>query len=361
MPQPMVAELVAARSLARLSRGALLSLVCVASTVMGAETALSSGDTLIEQRETKAWFVRIQEAASKRSYQGTVIVSSGGTVASSRITHHAEGRDQYERIESLDGQPRLVVRHNDQIHTIWPERRLAMVEPRDQTSSFPGLVQAGGDQLTDFYELRASGGERVAGRDAHVLVLRPRDAHRYGYRLWADKATSLLLRTEVLNERGSVLESSAFSDLTVGGHPSVDNLLQPVRKLDGFRVVRTTAQSTKLSAEGWNFSGKVPGFQQISCVKRPLDGPLRVAAASAAAVQAAGEPQMLQVVYSDGLTSVSVFIEPYRAERHTRPMHTAIGATQTLMRRQGEWWVTLLGDVPAPTLRLFAEGLERSR
>lgn len=305
-------------------------------------------------RDTQAWLARIQEAANRRNYQGTVIVTNGGSMASSRITHYCDGRNQFERIDALDGQARHIVRHNDEVHTVWPKRRVAMVEQRDQLSSFPGILQGTGERVADLYELRAVGQERVAGREADVLAVRPKDGHRYGYRLWADSATGLLLRAEVVGDRGGVIESSAFSDVVVNAHPSVDAVTQPIRKLDGYRVLKPVAVPARLEDEGWRLAPKVPGFKPVSCVKRPVGGPLRAASAPRP-----GDPQMLQSVYSDGLTYVSVFIEPYDPDRHHRAMHTAIGATQTLMHRQGDWWVTLMGDVPAPTLRLFAEALER--
>ena len=96
----------------------------------------------------------------------------------------------------------------------------------------------------------------------------------------------------------------------------------------------------------------MPGFRQVSCVKRPLEDAEPPSGASADA---------LQTIFSDGLTYVSVFIEPYNSERHTRQILTTIGATQTLMRRQGDWWITVVGDVPAATLKSFAAGLERKK
>lgn len=340
------------------ARLSCLTLLCAAAMPIPfahAEGAGDKGDPLVERRETKTWLHRIQNAANKRSYQGTVVVSTGGAVASSRIAHYCEGPDQFERIDSLDGQARHVVRHNDQVHTVWPQRRVAMVERRDQMSSFPGLLQAGAERAPDFYDIKTAGQERVAGREADVLLLKPRDHYRYGYRLWADQATGLLLRSEVLGERGSVLESAAFSEVTIGARPAVDSLLQPIRKLEGFRVLQPTAVPTQLEAEGWSLVSKVPGFQLVSCVKRPVDGPLREHASGVGP-----EPrQLVQAVFSDGITYVTVFIEPFSADRHPRPMTTAIGATQTLMRRQADWWITFMGDVPAPTLRLFADALER--
>jgi sigma-E factor negative regulatory protein RseB len=317
------------------------------------QSALTSGDPLIEARETRAWLMRIQDAASKRNFAGTVVVSAGGTVASTRIAHYFEGRDQFERIDSLDGQVRNVFRHNDVVHTVWPQRRVAVVEQRDQMSSFPSLLQAGSDRVQDFYDLKPVALERVAGHEANVLVLRPRDKLRFGYRLWAEKTTGLLLRAEVLGERGEVLESSAFSEVSIGIRPQLDSVLQPVKRLDGFRMLKPVLVPTRMEAEGWTLNATVPGFQLVSCVKRPFDGPAR--ASSGAADQA------LQTVYSDGLTYVSIFIEPYNAERHSRPMFTVIGATQTMMRREGDWWITVMGDVPAMTLRQFANGVERKK
>jgi sigma-E factor negative regulatory protein RseB len=107
---------------------------------------------------------------------------------------------------------------------------------------------------------------------------------------------------------------------------------------------------TRLDAEGWSMRSSLPGFREIACMKRPIEP----ASDSTA-------PQVLQSVWSDGLAYVSVFIEPFDADRHTRPMQTAIGATHTLMRRHGSWWVTVMGEVPAPTLRQFAAALERQR
>ena len=110
--------------------------------------------------------------------------------------------------------------------------------------------------------------------------------------------------------------------------------------------------ATRLEAEGWVLRLPAPGFRQVSCVKRPLDGPGQFDKDGA-------EPQVLQTIYSDGLTYVSVFIEPFNVRRHTRPMQASVGATQTLMLQQGEWWVTVVGDVPPATLSGFARGLER--
>jgi sigma-E factor negative regulatory protein RseB len=119
-------------------------------------------------------------------------------------------------------------------------------------------------------------------------------------------------------------------------------------------VVRPQLVQTRLELQGWTLKTAAPGFRQVSCVSRRMEG---VADGTAAAEP----PSVLQAIYSDGLTYVSVFIEPYRAERHAQPGFSALGATLSMSERQGDWWVTVVGDTPLATLKLFAGGLERRR
>ena len=334
----------------RLTFGRMLfALVCSASCFTA--TASTTAHAPVDASEVRAWLVRIHKAASSRNYQGTFVVSTGGAVSSAHIAHYCLGADQYESIETLDGQARNVLRHNKLVYTLWPQSRLALIEQRDLQTRFPALLQSGGDHISEHYELRAEGVQRVAGRAANVLSLRPKDDRRYAYRLWADQTSGLLLRAEVLDARGTVLESAAFSELAVDAKPQPQSVLGPMGQLEGYRVVRRKLKPADFEAEGWRMRKSVPGFAQVGCVRRPLSAPGDDAPDAPAAV--------LQAVYSDGLASVSVFIEPYDSQRHGRSMQTSIGATQTMMRRDGDWWVTVVGDVPPATLHDFAAALTR--
>ncbi len=323
-----------------------MPLLALASPAPAGSQALPPADPL----DLRSWLVRIHGAASQHSFQGTFVVSAAGVVSSARIAHFCVGSNQFEHIESLDGLARHVYRHNDTVYTFWPTARSVLIEERSQIATFPALLQAGDSRIDSFYALRADGVERMAGRDAAVLQLRPKDKLRFGLRLAADQATGLLLRVEMLGEHAEVIESSAFSDLTIGIKPRPNSVLLPMRRLDGYRVLRPALAPAKLEPEGWSLRQGVPGFEQVSCVKRPLSnlpGDDRDPAV-----------EVLQTIYSDGLTHVSLFIEPYDPTRHRRQMLTAIGATHTLMLRQGEWWLTAVGDVPGATLRQFAGALE---
>lgn len=297
-----------------------------------------------------AWLARTQEAAQRRNYQGTLVVSGAGSVNSSRVAHYCEGGHQFERIDVLDGEPRSQWRHDDTLQLVWPRARVAVVEQRDPRASFPSLLSASERRVLESYELRRLGVDRVAGHDAEVMLLKARDGSRFSQRLWAERQTGLLLRAEILGPNGQALESAAFSELTLGVKSQADMVLAGLRRVEGLRVLRPAVLPTALEAEGWQLTSLPAGFREMSCVRRSLDP-----------TGAAGSPIVVQAIYSDGLTHVSIFIEPFRPERHQTEVHAAIGATHTLMLRRDDQWVTLMGDVPMDTLRRFAAGLERRR
>ena len=304
-----------------------------------------------QPNDLRSWMARVQRAATTLNYQGTLVSNAAGVVSSSRVAHYCEGKQRYERIDVLDGETRQVLRHNDVTQTLWPRARVAVIEQRLTMPEFPGLPPADA-RSADAYELRVLGTERVAGYEAQVLMFKPRDAHRFAQRLWAERSSGLLLRADVLGVRGEVLESASFSDVMIGAKANPDVVLQAMHKLDGFRIVRPTASRTQLDAEGWSLAHPVPGFQLVGCMRREL-GALEEPPTS-------GTAEVLMVVFSDGLTHVSVFVEPYDAQRH-KPVATSLGATHTVMTRSGDWWITAMGDVPMATVQLFSSALERRR
>ncbi len=297
-----------------------------------------------------AWLGRVQAAASGHSYQGTMMVGSNGVASSTRLVHICEGRHRYERVEALDGRPRVQLRHNDQLITLWPDSKQARSESRDPVAEFPSLAGTAALAL-DNYEPAPWMRDRIAGREADVLMLKPRDKLRYAQRLWADRETGLLLRSDVVGTGGDVLESSAFTDVQIGSKSPADLVLNPMRRLDGYKLLRVPSERTQIEAEGWMIGRPVPGFALVSCSKRPLlDADIQVKPV-----------QVLQSVFSDGLAQVSVFIEPFDPMRHKQAMGTGRGATHTVSSRQGDWWFTVVGEVPMTTAQQFSTVLERRR
>lgn len=298
--------------------------------------------------DARSWLARMKTAASGINYEGTLVFSTGGAVSSSRVWHYRVGDNSFERLEAQDGRQQRIYRHNDDVRTVWPHSGTAVVERRETLAAWSTTPQAVDPRAAENYELRPEGTARVAGREAAVLMLKPRDKLRFAQRLWADQATGLMLRADVLGPNGNLVESSAFSaiDLDVKAQP--DPVLQAMRQESGLRIVRPQQRRTTLEEQDWTLARAVPGFALAGCMQRGAEA-------------GGGDPPMLQVVFTDGLTHVSLFIERYSAERHRSEMQAQLGATHTLMRRFGEHWLTVVGDVPPAALKMFAEALERRR
>lgn len=329
---------------------------------------------MADPADARSWLQRIHSAANSGNYRGTLVFSAGGVMSSTRVWHYWVGEQTFEKLESLDGRQRQVVRHNDEVHTIWPQSRVAVVERRDALPGWQTTPQRVDPRALDQYVVRREAASRVAGRDADVLLLEPRDDKRYAQRLWADRATGLMLRADVLGPQHNVLESSAFSEVEIGIRPQPRVVAQAATRpaADGYRLVRPRQQRVRLEDEGWALKGGVPGFVLTGCVKRELEAPPGAAAQPApglsASVETKGEQDaagkaapVLQAVFSDGLAHVSVFVEPFDGRRHRQEMQAHLGATSTVTLRREGFWFTAVGDAPPGTLRQIAESLQRRR
>lgn len=313
----------------------------------GAQPA--SAPSQLRDRTVSEWLVRMHEASKIRSYVGTFVVSSiGGGMSSARIWHSNEGNVQIERVESLTGPRRSVFRRNEQVVTFFPETHTVRTEKRESLGLFTNLLKSTDSAIPDFYVARRMGSDRVAGFEADVVQLAPRDSLRFGYRIWSERRSGLVVKLQTVDGEGNVLEQSAFSELALDTPVRGDKLAQMMGATHGWRVENLDVVKTNADAEGWQLRSPPAGFKPISCYKRPAAG------------QASPEGAM-QWVFSDGLAAVSLFIEPFDARRHGQEGLFASGATQTLTRRAQDWWVTAVGEVPPATLREFAQGLERRR
>jgi sigma-E factor negative regulatory protein RseB len=309
-----------------------------------ASAASGAGD-----RNVSEWLARANDASRHRSYAGTFVVSSNtGAMASARIWHTVDGELQVERVESLTGARRSTFRRNEQVVTFLPESHVVRMERRESLGLFTNLLKTADSAIPEFYGARRLGAERVAGFETDLVQLVPRDGLRFGYRIWSERRSGLVVKLQTIDAEGSVLEQSAFSELAMDVPVRAEKLSQMMAAPEGWRIERAEVVKTTPEAEGWQLKAPVPGFRAISCYKRPIAG----------LPSAEGT---MQWVFSDGLAAVSLFLEPFDARRHTQEGVFASGATQTLTHRVQDWWLTAVGEVPAATLRAFAMSLERRR
>ena len=337
-------------------RACLAGLLLVASSVTATAQTTSTAtapvvaDGPVAQRSVGDWLQRMHDASRQRAYVGTFVVAGGGRLSSARIWHVCDGAQQMERVESLTGAPRFTFRRNDQVLTFLPESRVVLAEKRESLGLFPQLLQSNSAALGQYYGVRELGSERVAGFEADVLELRPTDRLRFGYRVWIEKKTGLTVKLQTLDTQGQVLEQAAFSELKFEAPVSMAELEQMMGQTKGYRLEKPEMRETTAQAEGWALKQVVPGFQPMRCYERSVKGSAQ-----------SQEAQTLQWIFSDGLASVSLFIEPFVAGRHGPPKRLAVGATHTLTRRFGTWWLTAVGEVPTKTLAAFAQALERQK
>jgi sigma-E factor negative regulatory protein RseB len=338
------------RGLAGVLYAALAINIVAAQPVSGLASESTWVGAATEKRTINDWLIRTQEASKKLAYVGTFVVSSGGAMSSARVWHACEGDQQIERVETLSGAPRSVFRHNDQVVTFLQDQKVVRTEKRELLGLFPDLLQSTDGRIADFYKVRQEGMERVAGVEADIILLVPRDALRFGYRVWTEQKRGLVVKLQTLDASGKVLEQAAFSELEMDAPVKLDKLLQMMGKVDGYRLEKPVFVKTTPASEGWNLRAPVAGFKSMSSYRRPAGVP-----------GSAPGSEALQWIFSDGLASVSVFVEPFDKQRHEREASLSTGATQTMTRQNGAYWLTLVGEVPMTTLRLFADNLERRK
>jgi sigma-E factor negative regulatory protein RseB len=343
------------KGIGKLTLGALI--IAALGAVMFASTAVAQSrpaeQTAGSERaglDVRDWLMHIHEGSRRRAYVGTFVVSVGDYMSSARIWHVCDGTQQLERVDTLTGAPRSTLRRDDDVVTFWPASRIAVSERRGGTASFPNWLQSADADIAQLYKLRRAGSARVAGYDAEIVVMQPRDSHRFGYRVWTEKKSGLILKMQTLDTSGNVLEQSAFSELTLDAPVSARILTEMMGDTAGYLVQKPSLVKTTDAAEGWRMSKVVPGFSSINCFKRTL---------ISNAAETASPEQVFQWVFSDGLASVSLFVGVFDPARHSQSGAYAIGATHTLTKRVGAWWVTAVGEVPETTLISFVSGLER--
>lgn len=315
-----------------------------------------NADLQSEKREALSWLKKIQSAAQKLNYSGTFVYQQANQMRTSRITHLLDGRNEIEKLEILDGKPREYIRNNEEVICYVPDAKTLLVEKRVTHDVFPAILAANPTDLTAYYDIRKDVSGRVAGRECQAIVLEPTDNLRYGYRLWADKATGLLLRAQTLDEKHDVVEQIAFTEVSIG---NVDrsHVKASFPNTSGWHVENATMSQVNLS--GWTVRSLPPGFRKIREVKRLVADGSATTGTATDGVRPISQPsrrEVAQMVFSDGLAAISVFIEPGAQSRTEGSMQQ--GAMNIIGKRYGDFWLTIVGEVPSAAIRQVANSIE---
>ncbi len=314
---------------------------------------------LLAADDPQVWLEKMNDALESRNYDGTFFHLSGGRIETMRIVHRVRAGRVMERLQSLDGPGREFVRNNDELTCYLPDQHTVLVEPRPDRGPFLGSLPRFGADTSDYYRLEALPDVRILGRNAHVISVSPKDQFRFGYRLWLDEKTAMPLKTQLCDSHGEILEQILFARLDMPENIA-DSELAPAVKSEGMHWVRqgpAQDESSSAGSAGFRASQLPPGF------KLTVEGAQTIGGASAPASH---------LVYSDGLATVSVFIEAPSPSDGTAndaaATDTPGGPPIQGLSRVGSGYafstvvqghqVTAVGEVPAQTVEFIAHSVK---
>ena len=289
--------------------------------------------------------MRVTQAARSLNYSGTIVVRQGPLLETFRLAHMFENDQESEKLLSLDGPAREIVRSTTEVREYYPDAKVVVIEPRTIRNVFPSLSPEQTNNLTQYYEFKLVPGGRVAGRMTEMATFEPRDGMRYAHRFWADATTGLLLRSRLVNERGEVIEEFAFTDVAYNTKLDKDMVRPSWTSVPSdWRVAQSGPGDFKSDDTGWTVNKVPPGFIKISEGFRGIGEKRRAA----------------QLVFSDGLVAISVFVEPFTVTK-TQIGLTQAGGLAQYSTRSDAYRVTVMGKAPPETVKQIAQSVSRNK
>ncbi len=299
--------------------------------------------------EPTQWLARMNHALTALDYEGTFAHWQGGSVQMLRIIHRVENGVVCERLTSLDGSGREFIRKGSDLTVYLPDKRVVLVEHMLPKSSLLGGIPVINAETAHFYDIREVAHMRIDRHDTRLITVMPRDQYRYGYRLWIDKG-GMPLKIQLWDTRhgGRVIEQIAFASLEVRSHIP-DSAFDPGISTAGYRWLRNDAPPPKGgkggSAGAWSALWLPPGFHMAMRAAQTMPG-------SATPVD--------HLVYTDGLASVSVFVQRQAVapSSHPHAVESArMGASYVFSTFVDGHRVTAVGEAPARTVRSIADSM----
>jgi sigma-E factor negative regulatory protein RseB len=292
---------------------------------------------LAEEDSVEDTLARMAAAVRARDYQGSFIYEHNGQIDALRL-FHAGGDSERERLVSMSGARSEIVRDGRSITCLQSGQPTVLFDNRTGARLLPLVPDASGPSVARFYALSAMGDDRVAGYRARIVQMSPRDAYRYGYRLWIDENTHLLLRSALVDAAQRTLEQFMFVALDVGAKPKESDL-QPG---DNAGISAPAEEAPLSGPPQWYVADPPPGFHFLRA-QRPAQGPTRAE----------------HHLYTDGLANISVYMEPRATSTPAAADRVmARGALHVYSLDADMWRITALGDVPRAAVERIARSVQ---
>jgi sigma-E factor negative regulatory protein RseB len=297
-----------------------------------------------DARPAEVWLERMAEAMRGTSYTGTFVYRYGNELETLRIVHRGSESGGRERLTSLNGVPREILRNGEKVTCILPDSRAVHVDWRQARNPLSELLPAASDDVSAGYRIELNGVGRVAGREAQRVRLQQRDGFRYGYELWIDRQSGLLLRSDLVDASGDAVEQIMFTEIEIRDHIP-DRLLEPTLSGAGYTWFDPVEQTDDSGPADWQVTSLPPGFEPVMRERRP---------------SADGSGFTEHHLFSDGLAAVSLYVEPLGEAAHVFSGRSSMGAVHAYGRTLDGHQIIVVGEVPAATVERIARSVRRN-
>jgi sigma-E factor negative regulatory protein RseB len=295
--------------------------------------------------QVQEWLKKMHTAAHTLNYEGTFVYGQKDQLSSMRIIHSASEKDEKERLVSMDGSGREVIRKGNSVTCILPDTQTVVVEKSRPSSQFPPMFPTSIDRLMPNYDFKLVDGSRVAGRKTLKIVITPKDNLRYGHSLWVDKKTGLLLKTHLLNENSRKLEQFMFTQINFVDEIPASWLMPAVsgKEFNWYEAAEPEPDQVKKISD-WEVLTLPKGFMPDMQSKH-------MAPKNSMPVE--------HMVFSDGLSSISVFIEKDMNEKDNLVGSSRMGAVHAHGHKLDGYHVTVVGEAPLASIKMISKSVRR--
>jgi len=301
---------------------------------------LVSGDASAEDLAPQEWLSKMAGAVQTTNYEGTVIRLQNGKIEALKVVHLIVDGVVREKVIVQEGNGLEIIRNGNEVQCILPDKKSVLVEEWNDQSTLFSTLPSSDMRFGNEYDVSIVRNERVAGRKAILLAIRPHDEYRFGYRLWLDIATGFPLQTRLVGDNGDAIEQVKFADISLNKEIQA-SALEPSISTENFRWFTQPRRAIKQSVESpWSSDDLPPGFQVVSTHEEELSD---------------GGSLVTHILYSDGFANVSVFIEPAKGNRIAR--RSRVGASNSFSTEIDGYQITAVGEVPAATVERIATSM----
>ena len=306
--------------------------------------SLSSG---AYAESASVWFDRMNRVVRELNYTGTYVYISDGRIDTMQIVHRVDDKGERERLFSLNGEVREILRDSKEVTCILPANKSVIV---GELKSRAGLSSVLPDNIQGrdlFYNIELIGHDRIAGYSTVILAVEPKDKMRYGYRIWLEEHSGMVLRSDVLDSQENVIEQMMFTEISFQSSPISAEMLEPAVEYSQFQVItdHSVSHGSTPDESIWSFLNMPRGFRIASQSFRTM--PMK-------------KHRVQHFVLSDGIATVSIYIEKSIPGGRVLEGETSMGSVNVYGRKIVGHQVTVMGEVPKATIRQIAQAIVRN-